>query len=103
MSTKRSIPSGIMLLWARIMCRLSGHIQRWNPDDADRYCRRCMCDLYPHETRRRVQVKEGCDAGRIGTVIAEYPPDYSSVMLDGFTRAQAFRESEICTYEDKPI
>jgi len=41
-------------------------------------------------------VRDGHDAGRKGTVFAVYPPDYSTVMLDGFTRLQAFREHEIC-------
>lgn len=46
--------------------------------------------------RRRVIIADcGPDDGKLGTVYATYPPDYSTVMIDGLTRLQAFREGEL--------
>jgi len=32
---------GLGRWWKRPLCWLFGHHQRWSPDDADEYCRRC--------------------------------------------------------------
>lgn len=42
-------PSRFRRLWQRLLCRIFGHVQRWHPEDADEYCRRCGHDFYPDE------------------------------------------------------
>lgn len=62
-----------------------------------RFVRRLLgLERMPEPDHRRLIIADcGPDDGKLGTVYATYPPDYSTVMIDGLTRLQAFREGEL--------